>query len=359
MLGTRIQGGAERKRSVTVPGGGIQGATEWRRSWADGPIRVGLVRTHTKDLVTEADAPGKVILLGEHAVVYGRPALALPVLGIRARATVAPASEGVTLRAEDLELEHRLGSGAVDRRIRPLVDLLERAEAALEVSLPPLIVTLRSDIPISRGLGSGAAVATALVRGVSGHLGRSLSGARVSELVYGAEVAYHGTPSGIDNTVISLELPIYFVKGRPASPLKLGAPLTLVIADTGVESPTREIVAAVRRSWREAPARCEAIFDRIGNLTERGRQLMEEGAIDRLGEAMDANHDLLIELGVSSEPLNRLVSVARAAGAAGAKLSGAGRGGCVVALAAEDRSRKVAAALEGAGAPWVVMTQAV
>lgn len=307
--------------------------------------------------VTEADAPGKVILLGEHAVVYGRPALAFPVHAVRARATVAPAAEAVTLRAQDLGLEYRLGDGAADRRIRPLVDLLERTGEALEVSLPPLTVTLRSDIPISRGLGSGAAVATALVRSLSQHLGRPLPATLISDLVYGAEMTYHGTPSGIDNTVISLERPIYFAKGRPPLPVELGAPLTLVIGDTGVESPTGQIVADVRRGWRRARARYEAIFDRIGDLTEQALRLLAGGAIEDLGEAMDANHQLLIELGVSSEPLDRLVSAARASGAAGAKLSGAGRGGCVVALAVSDGDPEVATALEAAGAGWVAVTR--
>ncbi|MFQ5944766.1 MAG: mevalonate kinase [Anaerolineae bacterium] len=304
-----------------------------------------------------ADAPGKVILLGEHAVVYGRPALAFPVHGVRARATVEPAAEAVTLRAQDLGLEHRLGDGAADRRIHPLVDLLKRTGETLEVSLPPLTVTLRSDIPISRGLGSGAAVATALVRSLSEHLGRTLPAASISELVYGAEVAYHGTPSGIDNTVISLERPIYFAKSRPPLPVELGTPLTLVIADTGVESPTGEIVAEVRRGWRRSRARYEAIFDRIGDLTEQAVQLLARGAIEDLGEAMDANHELLIELEVSSDPINRLVTAARDSGAAGAKLSGAGRGGCVVALAGPDGGAEVAEALEEAGAVWMSVTR--
>ncbi len=311
----------------------------------------------TERPVTEADAPGKVILFGEHAVVYGRPALAVPVHRVRAWATVEQAAEAVTLRAEDLGLEHRLGDGAPDPRVRPLVDLLRRTADTLEISLPPLTVTLRSDIPISRGLGSGAAVATALVRGVSLHLGRSLPAASVSELVYEAEVAYHGMPSGIDNTVISLERPIHFAKGRPPLPVDPGTPLTLVIGDTGVESPTRKIVEEVRRGWRQARSRYESVFDRIGELSEQAVRLLEQGAIVDLGKTMDANHQLLIELEVSSEPLNRLVTAARASGAAGAKLTGAGRGGCVVALAGPDSAGEVAKALEAAGAGWVSVTR--
>ncbi len=163
----------------------------------------------------QAKAPGKVILFGEHAVVYGRPAIAVPVLKVQATAKLKPpaAGEGFRIIASDLNRDYLLAQAEADD---PLATIVRLTLQQLGQDRPPkatLIVT--STIPLERGLGSGAAVSTAIVRTLAKFLGQSLAPAQVSALVYEVEKLYHGTPSGIDNTVVAFEQAVYFIKNRP------------------------------------------------------------------------------------------------------------------------------------------------
>jgi len=304
-----------------------------------------------------AHAPGKVILFGEHAVVYGRPAIAAPVTMVRATAQIEPAppGSGLTLIAADLERRIALSTADVGD---PLAAAARLTLEHLGVGVPDAILTIRSDLPIASGLGSGAAVSTALVRALSGFLGHSLPPATVSSLVFEVEKIHHGTPSGIDNTVIAYEQLVYFVRGEPPTieRLSVGVPFSLLIADTGLPSPTKQVVMDVRLGWQQAPAHHEALFDQIGEVVDEARRMIEGGDVDALGLLMSENHELLIELGVSSSLLNKLVDEAHLAGALGAKLSGAGRGGNMIALVEEDDSAEVAEALREAGATKVIQT---
>jgi mevalonate kinase len=195
------------------------------------------------------------------------------------------------------------------------------------------------------------------VRGLASFLGRTLEPSEVSSLVFQVEKLHHGTPSGIDNTVVAYEQPVYFVQDRPIQRLHVGQPFTLLIGDTGVPSPTGEVVGQVYQRWQRTPAQYDALFDQIGDITDEARQAIETGDIDALGPLMDQNHELLIELEVSSRQLNELVETARLAGALGAKLSGAGRGGNMIALAEDDLVAKVIEALWKAGAKQVIHTK--
>jgi mevalonate kinase len=307
--------------------------------------------------LVQSSAPGKIILFGEHAVVYGEPAIAVPVAQVKATATIEPASpgDGLTLVAADLETRSTL-SAAPERD--PLAVAARLTLSHLSESVPDATLTIQSTIPIASGLGSGAAVSTALVRALARFLGHSLTHAEVSELVYEVEKIHHGTPSGIDNTVIAYEQPVYFVRGEISGPalMSVGAPFTLLIADTGLPSPTRRLVDRVRRGWQRDPTRCQALFECIGDIARKARRRIEAGEIDGLGPLMNENHAMLIELGVSSAILDRLVAAARAAGASGAKLSGAGQGGNMLALIDAEAVHDVAAALMTAGAAQVIHT---
>lgn len=309
--------------------------------------------------VTTASAAGKVILFGEHAVVYGRPAIAVPVAGLRAWATVddAPPGAGCTVVAADLNRRLSPADAPPDDPLA-LIVRLTLAELSLAAE-PDWTITLRSDIPIASGLGSGAAVATAIVRALAEHAGRSLPPDAVSALVYETERLHHGTPSGIDNTVVAYEQPVYFVRGQPLQPLRVGGEFWLAIADTGVASPTKLVVGEVRRAWQADPTRYEALFDEMGSIAERARQVIERGQVSELGPLMDENQQLLSAIGVSSPLLEQLCAAARQAGAGGAKLSGAGRGGNVIALVTPPTANDVAAALRAAGAVRVVISQVV
>jgi len=304
----------------------------------------------------ESSAPGKVILFGEHAVVYGRAAIAVPVTQVRASVTVelAPSGSGLTLVASDLDKSVRLAAAADDD---PLATAARLALAHLAATEPDATLTIRSTIPIASGMGSGAAVSTALVRGLAGFLGRSLDHAETSALVFEVEKIHHGTPSGIDNTVVAYEQPVYFVRGQPVKRLIVGESFTLLIADTGTPSPTGKVVKQVRRGWKREPAHYDALFDQMGDIADEARRAIEKGKVNALGPLMDDNHELLIELGVSAPKLDDLVETARLAGAMGAKLSGAGRGGNMIALVEDDCAEEVAETLRKAGAANVIHTQ--
>ncbi|MHB1294759.1 MAG: mevalonate kinase [Anaerolineae bacterium] len=308
--------------------------------------------------MTVASAAGKVILLGEHAVVYGRPAIAVPLSDVRAVAEVTErATPGVRILAADLgqALDLPLDPSQDDDPLQVTVrNALERLGVPLRDAA--LQVAVRSEIPIARGLGSGTAVATAIVRALATHHGAQLAPEEVSELVFRTEILLHGSPSGVDNTVVAYERPVYFKRGTPVELFDLGAPLHLVVGDTGIPARTRDAVADVRRDWSAEPALYERLFDEAGGLVDQARQAVGAGDTASLGRLMDRNQALLLDLGVSSPELDRLVAAARSAGALGAKLSGGGRGGCMVALATPERISHIMAALQAAGAAGVVYT---
>ncbi len=304
-----------------------------------------------------ADAPGKVILFGEHAVVYGHPAIAVPVSEVRARACVEPGKtgQGVVVEAPDLGRRIALCEAADDEPLARIVRLtLAQIRADPE---PDLTITVSSTVPVARGMGSGAAVSTAIARALCKHLNSWLTSRAISDLVFQTEVLYHGTPSGIDNTVIAFEKPIYFVKDEGWEVFWVGAPLLLAIADTGVESSTREVVADLRRRYEADPGRYAAAFDRIGEVAEKARAALEQGLAETLGRLMDENHALLQHLGVSCPELDGLVAAARSGGALGAKMSGAGWGGNMIALITEASRGRVDMMLRLAGATRVIVTE--
>jgi mevalonate kinase len=307
--------------------------------------------------MTLAHAPGKVILFGEHAVVYGRPAIAVPVTQVQATACVEPgdAGQGLIVVAPDLGRRIRLREAKDDE---PLAHIVRLALALAKADPDPdLTVTVTSTVPVARGMGSGAAVSTAIVRALSRHFGCWLSSRATSDLVFQTEVLYHGTPSGIDNTVISFEKPIYYVRDEGWEVFWVGSPLLLAIADTGVVSSTREVVADLRQRHQAAPSRHSSAFDQIAEIVAAARASIEQGELEVLGRLMDQNHAQLQRLGVSCPELDRLVSAARSGGALGAKMSGAGWGGNMIALVTEATQGRVDMALRLAGATRVMVTR--
>lgn len=307
---------------------------------------------------TEATAPGKIILFGEHAVVYGRPAIAVPVTQVRAMAEVEDsANEGVRLHAPDLGREYWFSEAEEDDPFAHAVRVFSAA-ASLR-TLPDLKVTVRSTIPMASGLGSGAAMAAAVIRALAKHLDipELVTNRRVSELTYQVETLLHGTPSGIDNTVVAYEKPVFFIRQRSHDRIEtfsISQPLRFLIADTGVESETKAVVGDVRRRWQKDQVKYEKIFDNCGRIVNAAKVEIEGGRIKEIGHLMIENQAYLKEMTVSSPELERLISAALAAGALGAKLSGAGRGGNMIALVTDRLEEEVRSALLSAGAPRVL-----
>ncbi len=307
----------------------------------------------------DAAAPGKIILFGEHAVVYGHPAIAVPLNAVQATVHAEPATpgSGLVIYAPDIDRTLCYAAGSSDNPLyNALVFPVQVMLDMLGLPVPDLTLTVRSTIPIASGLGSGAALAAALIRALAAALDHALSRETLNRLVYEVEKRHHGTPSGIDNTVIVYEQPVYFVRGKPLETFHIARPFTLLVADSGHGSPTHITVGDVRALYTAEPDRIGAIFARIGEIVNAARDAIESGTIESLGPLMNENHALLRELTVSSDRLDSLCNAALKAGAAGAKLSGGGRGGNVIALPGPDRASFVTGALRRAGAVNVIQT---
>ena len=310
-----------------------------------------------------AHASAKLIIAGEHSVVYRRPALAVPLPDIRVSVSVTAGvpHSGCVVHMPDIQ---RSGTLGVDDD--PLLALLADVLHEWRIPIPDLILTVESDIPIASGMGSGAAVATALVRACARWYAREVSREEIADLVYRSEQRLHGTPSGIDNTVIAYDQPIRFCRRAPAAdgraqsplitPLAIGAPFHLLIADTGVRSPTHLAVAGVRSRHDADSAHYEAVFDAIAACTHVAQAALARGDAPLLGMAARQNQTLLREIGVSNSQIDALVHAAERAGAYGAKLSGAGAGGVVYAVIDPSDRDDITAALRRAGATAVLAT---
>ena len=277
----------------------------------------------------------------------------MPVTHVQATAIIEPGEHGLIIRASDIDR-----SVAVDlnNSIDPLAAIVNLTLEHLNCPPPDVTITIHSTIPIASGLGSGAAVSTAVVRALAQWFDARLDNAEVNTLVYEVEKLHHGTPSGIDNTVITYQQPVVFIRGQAIQTFKVARPFKVAIGNTGVVSPTKITVGDVRKGWEIDRARYEAWFDRIGAIVQQARSAIESGAIDRLGSLMDQNQVLLRDLDVSSVELERLIFAARQAGASGAKLVGGGRGGNMIALVDDHNVEAVSAALKDAGATGVIVT---
>jgi mevalonate kinase len=308
----------------------------------------------------KASAPGKIILFGEHAVVYNRPALAVPVTQVHVDVEVLDSPrKGIWINAPGIDLHAELNSLPADH---PIVSVILRlfqlsGFSASEDGSGGLEISISSTIPVAAGLGSGAAVSIALVRALALHLANPFTDEQVNDLVFEIEKLHHGTPSGIDNTVITYEKPVYFIKDTPIETFKVGKPFTIVIGDTGIHAPTKESVGDVRRLRMHDQHSIEDIFNEIAQIVLIGRRSIESGKPEQLGELMDQNHAYLQALTVSSPELDNLVETARSAGALGAKLSGGGRGGNMIALVEQAKAESVAGALMSAGAKRTIITK--
>ena len=304
-----------------------------------------------------ASAPGKIILFGEHAVVYGQPALAVPVDSLEARAVVSaqigvPSGE-IWIEAPDIGLSAPVSDLALDH---PLRASLAVAAGTDDLSrIPACRILITSTVPVSSGMGSSAAVSAALIRAFAAFLGRRLPDQEVSDLTFEIEKIQHGSPSGIDNSVVVFRKPVYYQRGKPLEFLAIKEPFKILVADSGIPGNTRTAVEAVREQWLASPEECEGLFNQIGEISRAAREVITSGDHRELGPLMNQNHSCLRELGVSTPELDRLAESALQAGALGAKLSGGGLGGNLIALC-DTAAPRIEGALLRSGAQSVLPT---
>jgi hydroxymethylglutaryl-CoA reductase len=295
---------------------------------------------------------GKIILLGEHSVVYGRHAIAAPIgLTIQAEATHQEHGTELVIARWDTDAAYDpIGAGLAEQVTALIAERLGFAGKGMRVDVFP-------HVPRASGLGASAALAVSIIRAIADRFGLDISDTAVSSLAFECERIVHGTPSGIDNTVATFGRSILFrnpnIASDAAAPeiadIVTPGPIQIVIGLTGVRSLTAHTVGVVRAAWEKNPARYEAIFSQIDELVLAGVGALRRGDLAELGDLMNMNHGLLGALQVSSPELETLVGVARRAGALGAKLTGGGGGGAMIAVPEPGAAESVGAAMRQAG----------
>ncbi len=308
-------------------------------------------QSHAEDNVSSA-APvaygsGKAILFGEHAVVYGSHAIAAPIpLAVEAR--IVPHNSGVELAIPRWGVEHQLEIEPEKRQSfeKPAARILEK----LGLLETPMRIEVFPNLPRAMGLGGSAAVAVAIIRALDKRFDLGLSEERVNELAFEAERMAHGNPSGIDNSVATFGEMLLYRRGEPPlmERLELTKPIRFVIGMTGVESLTAKMVEKVRQGWERSRQLYDRIFHEIDQIAVRAIDAIKNSELERLGELMNVCHGLLNAIQVSSWEVEELVQIARENGALGAKLTGAGGGGSIIALC-PDNASEVIKAMEEAG----------
>ncbi|GAB6148015.1 mevalonate kinase [Stetteria hydrogenophila] len=304
----------------------------------------------------QASAPGKVILVGEHFVVKGSRALAASI-GLRVRVKARPlASWPARLSSPALGAEARLdGEGSLRgssafRQVPAIIEGLKR----LGYEVKPFEAVVESELPPAAGLGSSAATSAALALALSALNGEPLSPGEVSRVAYEAEKVVHGRPSGVDNTIVSYGGGLVYRAGEPPRRLSLKLPpgTRLVIAHTGKSRATGELVARVLGNAEALWPAASLLYQASDRLVDIVIDALERGDAALLGKAFDLAHGMVSALGASSMEVELLVHKARSSGALGAKLTGAGGGGCVIAVVEEGRLESVVKALR-LHSPWV------
>lgn len=269
---------------------------------------------------------GKVILLGEHAVVHGYPAIAAGIeRGVHAQAK--PSSREL-LRLDPWDLEIRPDPRGAEPLQRAFAAILDR-----HPNRPPLEVYATVELPAGAGLGCSAAIGVAVLDAIDEALGTRRSRAELGSAALVWEEVFHGNPSGIDNTMSAVGGVAWFRRGEPLVPLHANKPLHLVIGCSGESSSTKEMVNSVRRQLEQDPQRVTKAFEGIETLVRNAKLAIESGDVVALGQLLDLNHTLLSSLMLCTTKLDRMCHDAREAGALGAKMTGAGGGGCMLALA--------------------------
>ncbi|MEL6868921.1 MAG: hydroxymethylglutaryl-CoA reductase, degradative [Pseudomonadota bacterium] len=290
----------------------------------------------------EVSSAAKIILAGEHAVVYGRRALGLPVpRALRAEIFESETPLSVTVNDWQLTFDAR---DDADRR-SPLGMLTTTIVSLLDIEMPKGHVEVYCQIPFAAGLGGSAALAVVLIRALARLTGLTLTPERVNEFAFECEKLAHGTPSGVDNTLATFAAPLLFSPTGQSRwrDIRIGAPFQLVIAFSGVKGVTSSLVARVKERRERMTAAFESLFDSIDSQIEYCLQALADGNAAALGDSLNVCHGLLNALGVSHPVLEKMVQISRDAGALGAKLTGSGGGGSIVAVCDGNADTVVAA----------------
>jgi mevalonate kinase len=305
-----------------------------------------------------ASAPAKIILFGEHFVVYGEPAIVVAI-DKRARAEAERRQdERLRFQSANLNASCYFENGAfkveqgdakqVRFKFEPVKLAVEKVLAVYGKNVG-LDIRINSAIPVAAGLGSSAAVVASVTAAVAALLELEFSKQDIFRIAYEAEKIVHGTPSGVDPAIATFGGTLLFQVDTGFKPLEVKTDIPLVIGDTGVERSTRIQVEKVRETMDSFPQITDPLRKAAREIVLRAVTALQENDLETLGRLMNINHALLYGIGVSDESLEWLANAARKAGALGAKLTGAGGGGCMIALARPEKLENVSEAIMRAG----------
>lgn len=277
----------------------------------------------------------KIILIGEHSVVYGYPAIALPLKNINILCHIKKSDKSLRFDLSD----------PVSTALYTSLESLNQKDACVEYSIC-------SEIPQRRGMGSSAAVAIAVIRAVYDYFGKTISDFELEKLVNQSEIAAHGNPSGLDAKTCLSDVPIKYIRNIGFKSLEFSLDAYLIIADSGIYGKTSQAVDLVAQN--ELINR--PYLKELGQLTEKVESAIKTHSLEELGHLFDKAHKNLEKIGVSIPEINVLVEESRKSGALGAKMSGGGLGGCIIALAKTyEEAKTIASHLEEKGAlkTWI------
>jgi mevalonate kinase len=294
---------------------------------------------------------GKTILLGEHFVVYGLPAIASAISDYTL-AEVEEGESGMTLIDDRPAVEgyKDVKQGEISRGIELILNFMK-----IDVNKTPLKITLSGNLECASGIGASAALASSIARALSKHFNLGLNDDQINEIAYEGEKGSAGTPSGVDNTCSTYGGMLIFEKNLAGGPnkiqrIEISKPLEIVMANTGITQETKEVVADVRKEKEKDPQRYDIIFNEYKKIFDEANISLKKGNIKNIGKLMDRNQELLRQINVSCPEVENIVSIAKKNGALGAKLTGTGRGGLVICLSPDSKTtEKITKAIENEG----------
>ena len=301
------------------------------------------------DMSGEGIGFGKAILFNEHFVVYGVPAI-VSAIAKYTRAKVEPKGKAGWTIVDNRKATLRYKEDKIDQQKDSINHMIKKM--GLDLSKNGIELTLEGNLTAASGIGASAASCVAITRALSKHFELDFSNDQINEIAYEGEKGYHGTPSGIDNTASTFGGLIWFEKGEEniMDKINLQNPVEIVIGNTGKVANTTVAVAGVKERKEKYPQKYAEIFDRAENIAYLARDALQDEDYKELGKLMNENHKLLQQIEVSSRELDFLVKLARDQGAYGAKLTGGGLGGNMIALTPDtDIQERVANAFEKEG----------